>query len=66
MSTISLNAHYDGEKIVLDEPFSLPVNTPLIVTIFAKAEVAREAAEWYALSALSLSRCYGEDEPDYD
>lgn len=26
-------AHYDGEKIILDEPVSLTVNTPLEVVI---------------------------------
>lgn len=26
-------AHYDGEKVVLDEPVSLSVNTPLEVVI---------------------------------
>jgi hypothetical protein len=26
-------AHYDGEKVVLDEPLRLPANTPLEVVI---------------------------------
>ncbi|TAJ22811.1 MAG: hypothetical protein EPO64_12750 [Nitrospirae bacterium] len=26
-------AHYDGEKVILDEPVRLPVNTPLEVVI---------------------------------
>ena len=26
-------AHYDGTKVVLDEPIALPVNTPLEVGI---------------------------------
>ncbi len=28
-----ISAHYDGEKIVLDEPVSLSANTPLEVVI---------------------------------
>ncbi|MCP9448311.1 MAG: hypothetical protein NNA22_12180 [Nitrospira sp.] len=26
-------AHYDGEKVVLDEPLSLPANTPVEVIV---------------------------------
>ncbi|MEK7676271.1 MAG: hypothetical protein AAB676_10615 [Verrucomicrobiota bacterium] len=33
MPTVALQAHYDGERIVLDEPFDLPTHTPLIVTV---------------------------------
>ena len=33
MPTIALRAHYDGDRIVLDEPFQLPVQTPLMVTV---------------------------------
>ena len=33
MPTVALQAHYDGEKIVLDEPFDLPVHASLIVTV---------------------------------
>ena len=33
MPTVALQAHYDGERIVLDEPFDLPAHAPLIVTV---------------------------------
>jgi hypothetical protein len=33
MPTIAIQAHYDGEKIVLDEPVNLPANASLIVTV---------------------------------
>ena len=62
MPTAILKAHYDGQHIVLDEPFELPANTPLVVTVFAPDE---ERAEWATLGAQSLARAYGKDEPDY-
>lgn len=62
MPTAILKAHYDGEHIVLDEPFELPPNASLIVTVFAPDA---ERSEWAALNARSLSRAYGEDEPEY-
>jgi hypothetical protein len=33
MPKVSLQAHFDGEKIVLDEPMDLPVDTRLVVTV---------------------------------
>ena len=67
MSAVILKAHYDGEHIVLDEPFELPPNAPLAVTVLfpTTPELDRERAEWAALSAQSLARAYGDDEPEY-
>lgn len=62
MSTAVLKAHYDGEHIVLDEPFSLPLNATLMVTVIAPDT---EHSEWSALGAQSLARAYGDDEPEY-
>ena len=33
MPTVALKAHFDGERIVLDEQFDLPANASLIVTL---------------------------------
>jgi hypothetical protein len=33
MPTIALQAHFDGQHIVLDEPYDLPANTNLMVTV---------------------------------
>jgi len=33
MPTVTLQAHYDGKRIVLDEPYDLPANAPLMVTV---------------------------------
>ena len=67
MPSVILKAHYDGEHIVFDEPFELAPNAPLAVTVLSPAtpEHDAERAEWAALSAQSLARAYGDDEPEY-
>ncbi len=37
MPTVALQAHFDGERIVLDEPFDLPANALLMVTLLPSA-----------------------------
>jgi hypothetical protein len=65
MPIIALPAHFDGERICLDEPFDLEPNTKLIVTILPKQEFEDEHEAWLHLSALRLEEAYGEDEPEY-
>ena len=67
MSSVILKAHYDGEHIVLDEPFDLPPNAALAVTVLSPAmrEHDGDHAEWAALGAQSLARAYGGAEPEY-
>jgi len=31
MPSITLKSHYDGQHLLLDEPFDLPINSPLMV-----------------------------------
>ena len=62
MASVILKAHYDGEHIVLDEPFELPANAPLMVTVLA---ADTERYEWATLGAQSFARAYGDDEPEY-
>lgn len=62
MPTAVIKAHFDGEHVVLDEPFQLQPNTALLVTVFAPDA---ERSEWTALGAQNLARAYGPDEPDY-
>jgi len=38
MTPINLKAHYDGEHILLDEPYDLPANVPLVVTILSPSQ----------------------------
>lgn len=65
MQTLSFTAHFDGERIQLDEPCALPSDARLLVTILPADAVDAEREEWYALSKAGLARAYSDDEPDY-
>ena len=54
MPIIALPAHFDGERICLDEPFDLEPDTKLIVTILPKQETASEYEAWLLLSGQRL------------
>jgi hypothetical protein len=60
----SAMAHYDGERIVLDEPLELTNGTPLVVTMLPQMNDA-ERAEWARLSAAGLARAHSTREPEY-
>jgi hypothetical protein len=52
-------AHYDGEKIVLDEPVALPANTPVEVVIpDSKEERDRLRAGTFLASVPSLKKIW--------
>ncbi len=61
MPAISLKAHFDGHAIQLDEPYELPRDAQLLVTVLAPPSLPG----WAELSAQGLSRAYGENEPEY-
>ena len=65
METVILKAHFDGEHIVLDEPFQIPANAALTVTVFSTAHEDQERSDWAALGTQSFARAYGDDEPEY-
>ena len=65
MPVISLKAHFDGKTIQLDEPYELPPDAQLIVTVLPPAPVEAERAGWAALSACGLANAYGDSEPEY-
>jgi hypothetical protein len=62
MTTVALSAHFDGEKIQLDEPCRLPSNARLVVVVLPDDG---ERQDWSRLAAQQLARAYGEAEPDY-
>jgi hypothetical protein len=64
MPAVTLKAHFNGKQIVLDEPFDLEPDSPLMVTVMPKDD-SPEDAQWHRLAAGALLRAYGEDEPDY-
>ncbi len=54
MPSIAIKAHYDGHQIVLDEPFELPANSPLIVMLREDHEHAESSeTEWLRAAATS-------------
>ncbi len=71
MKVKKLRAHFDGNKIVLDDTADLKPNTKLIVTILPDSlseedrKIIEEREEWQRSSAKSLSNAYGEDEVEY-
>ena len=64
MLIVSLKAHYDGETIRLDEPFDLPPNARLMVTVLPPL-TGSDREDWSNLSVANLARAYGDDEPEY-
>jgi hypothetical protein len=65
MPIVALPAHYDGERICLDEEFNLEPNSKLIVTVLPIDEADAEHEDWLHLSGHTLEHAYGEDEPEY-
>lgn len=53
MPTVALQAHYDGERIVLDEPFNLPAHTALMVTVLPAAVEPESEEAWLRATAAS-------------
>ena len=64
MLSVTLKAHYDGERIQLDEPFDLPCNALLLVTVL-RSEGNGDRVAWLAASSAALARAFGDDEPEY-
>jgi len=46
MPTVALPAHYDGEHIVLDEPYDLPVDASLLVTVLPAMTESDSEETW--------------------
>ena len=56
-------AHFNGDTIVLDEPFELKTNMRLIVTVLNEENDERE--DWRILAKQSLARAFSDNEPEY-
>jgi hypothetical protein len=54
MPSITLKAHYDGQTIRLDEPYELPPNARLLVTVIAPTQDA-EWERWARLGGEGLA-----------
>ena len=64
MPSVTLKAHYDGERIQLDEPFDLPRHALLLVTVLPP-EGNGDRVAWAAASSAALARAFGDNEPEY-
>jgi hypothetical protein len=64
MPAVTLKAHYDGERIVLDEPFEIPPNSSLMVTVLPASE-ALVGDDRILAARKALAGAYGPDEPEY-
>lgn len=64
MPVVTLKAHFDGERILLDEPFEIPPNSPLMVTVLPATE-AVVGEDWPMAARKALAGAYGTDEPEY-
>ncbi len=56
MPAVTLQAHYDGRHIVLDEPCNLPINVPLMVTLLPSSMYDESGEIW--LRAASSSEAF--------
>lgn len=60
---ISIPAHFDGERILLDEPVELERNARLVVTVLPDGDPDRDA--WLRVSLNQLNAAYDGDADDY-
>ncbi len=56
----SIPAHFDGEHILLDEPFELERNARLLVTVLPNGDGERDA--WRHFSVTQLNNAYDEND----
>ncbi len=61
----TVQAHFDGKQICLDEPLELKPNTRLMVTVLPGDMMEAEREAWLNLSIWALGEAYGDDEPEY-
>jgi hypothetical protein len=64
-SIVTLPAHYDGSRIVLDAPYELKSNDKLLVTLLQPGTGEEEKKEWTESSLSHLNDAYGKNEPEY-
>lgn len=60
---MSIQAHFDGERVLLDEKVLLAPNTRLIVTVLEETDDERR--DFLAIASEGLATAYGEDEVEY-
>lgn len=63
MEPISIPAHFDGEKILLDKPYELEADAKLIVTVLPNHDSEHDA--WAGVSGDKLKHAYHDNEEEY-
>lgn len=63
MPLLSIPAHDDGSRVLLDEAVALRPNTRLIVTVLENSDSDR--AGFMSLSSGALAAAYSDDEVEY-
>lgn len=63
MQIVTLQAHFDGKQILLDEPYELVPNTKLVISLIEMQDEERDDLTRFSLA--NLERAYGDDEPEY-
>ena len=64
MPNVTLKAHYDGQQILLDEPYVIPDNCSLFVTVLR--EQSSESSDYSEIAKHSLAGAYSDEEPEYN
>ena len=59
----SIPAHFDGERILLDESVAMEPNTKLIVTVLSEEDFDSDV--WLALSRKRFEAAYENGEEEY-
>lgn len=49
MKPITLRAHFDGERIQLDEPFDLQAGAPVMVLVQSDSKTDPDRGDWQML-----------------
>lgn len=63
MPLLTIAAHYDGSRVLLDEPVALRPNTRLMVTVLEDAD--RERDEFLSMASRALGAACADDEVEY-
>ena len=63
MPLLTIAAHYDGSRVLLDEAVHLRPNTRLIVTVLEDSDQERD--EFLSMASRALGMATGDDEVEY-
>lgn len=63
MPLLTVAAHYDGSRVLLDEAVHLRPNTRLIVTVLEDSDQERD--EFLGMASRALGMATGDDEVEY-